>query len=330
MKMKPVKYFIVIWLILLFITGTSGFINAQNIENADFDSVFTGGIDRIYNWITSDSWYINAGDTAMPLDPFTHYISVGLDYHMAYSTVLIDYSTPYAGYAAILKSLSGAINSLGEPFPGFIINGNHFYTGASGYPDVARCGAPFPYRPSRMKGYYKFEDTTVSLPRRGKALILLKKYNDLTGLSDTIGYVSDTSALTVQQDWTPFEIPIDYQNTAVPDSIVVAFFATSSGTNPGTLWLDEISFEFDNQGLVHFNTHNWPGFFPNSTGESAFLISDSQVAKIEIWDMTGRLILKYIIHGTGIVPFGQLSAGCYLAIICFNDATICRQKILKQ
>jgi hypothetical protein len=41
---------------------------AQNIPNADFDSIYIGGIDRVYHWVTSDAVYFS-NDTVVPFPP---------------------------------------------------------------------------------------------------------------------------------------------------------------------------------------------------------------------------------------------------------------------
>jgi len=243
--------------------------------------------------------------------------------------VLLDYSTAYAGYSAILCAIPGVVTSQGEPFPGFVINGDHFYTGSSGYPDLARCGMPFPFRPVSIKGYYKFEDSVSNPPKRGKAVILLKKYNELTGESDTIAYVSDTLVLAVQANWTTFEIPLNYQDISMPDSIVVAFFALSSGTGQARLWIDELGFKYNSQVLPEQGISCRPVFYPGRSGGGVLFISAPSAASVDIWDLAGKLIIKRNVPDNGIIPVDWLSSGCYITVVQYRDGTVYRQKFIK-
>ena len=65
--MKCKKYILVIILVL-----SVGKTNAQQFQNPSFDSVYIGGIDRLWNWITSDAAFMGGntnGDTMGPQQP---------------------------------------------------------------------------------------------------------------------------------------------------------------------------------------------------------------------------------------------------------------------
>jgi hypothetical protein len=236
---------------------------AQNVENPSFDSIYIGGIDRIYEWITSDSWSTGAGDTVFPMTPSTHYISSGLQYHEALFTVQIDYTTAFDGPTAVeLFSDSDLFKNDGTSFRGFIVNGNHFYTDSVGYIDFSRCGVPFPYRPYSLKGHYKFEDHSPSLHNYPHAAVLLKKYNSITQKSDTIGFSEIYIQLFATNTWRDFEIPINYFSNDIPDSVVVVF-ESSPARSIATFWIDSLGFDYNFPSGINENNRSLLKMFFN-------------------------------------------------------------------
>ena len=152
-------------------------LRAQTIENPSFDSAYIGGIDRIHYWITSDAWQSFSVDTVQPLIPNSYYSAFGLQYHELLQTTQLEYSATFDGpYAIKLFSIPGRVHVDGSPYKGFVVNGNHFYTDSIGYMDFKKGGTPFPYRPIKLRGHFKFDNTSPSLNNYGKAIVLLKKY----------------------------------------------------------------------------------------------------------------------------------------------------------
>jgi len=67
-------------LTLLFLGGLAQTISAQCLPNPSFDSVYFGGIDRVFEWITSDGILLNNGfynDTVNNLQPNTCFDASG-------------------------------------------------------------------------------------------------------------------------------------------------------------------------------------------------------------------------------------------------------------
>ena len=86
-------------------------------------------------------------------------------------------------------------------------------------------GMPFSSKPSKLSGYYKF------LPVNNdscSAYINLSKYNTISNKKDTIaeGLLVLQGA---QNQWTKFEVPLNYYLNITPDTIKVAF-VSSAGT----------------------------------------------------------------------------------------------------
>ncbi len=263
----------------------------QNIENPSFDSVYIGGIDRIYEWITSDAWPTGSGDTVQPLTPNAHFVSSGLQYHETLFSVQIDYTTAYDGPLAVkLLTDSDRVKNDGNAFSGFVVNGNHFYTDSTGYIDFSKCGTPFPYRPYSLKGHYKFEDNSPSLHNYPHAIVLLKKYNSITQTSDKVGFSEIYIQFFATSTWRAFEMPINYFSNDVPDSIVVAFI--SSGARfPATFWVDSIGFDYNFPSDIIENPTNEKLFRLDSKNHVIYFTENKLIQSATLFDINGKLVI---------------------------------------
>jgi len=153
---------------------------------------------------------------------------------MGTNTVNEETASPQSG----LKSVKIETKTLlGNTLPGFITLGifnlsNQTITG----------GIPFPYRPSKLKGYYKCQPGSGDNGFIGVGLSKI-----VGGVEDTIGkgMLQFPTAVTV---WTPFEVPITWSSPDVPDSlnIIIASSDLSAGSYVvGSLfWVDSLYFEF--------------------------------------------------------------------------------------
>ncbi len=303
--------------------------HSQNIINPSFDSVYLGGIDRIFDWITSDAFPIFPADTVHPLNPLDHYIASGLLYHeLLYSTQL-EYTNPYHGPFAIkLLSDSDRVDIFGNPYRGFVINGNHFYTDSVGYPDLKKCGIPFAYRPSKLIGHYKYEDSSPSFNNYPEAIVLLKKYNPTTQLSDTIGFADITTPFVTTGTWRPFEMQINYYSNQVPDSIVVAFYSPPLGY-VSTFWIDSLGFEFSSPTNLPENSIEL-GFIQIYQKENKIFISDAEkLVSVKIYSINGDLLISKE-NSLSEIDVSELSKGIFLISLCGIDKKIFSRKLIIQ
>jgi len=222
-------------------------VSAQNISNPSFDSVYFGGIDRVLSWITSDGMSFYAGfnsDTVNPLMPNTTYSSAGLPFSESYDAIWTT-NSPYSNVAVILNTKPNYRKNTSDWFETFIVNGNEFKTDSDGYLDLSSCGEPFPYRPTKLKGKYQFIDTLSLTQNSGKCVVMLKKYNTSTGLIDTVAYDTyNLSNFPITTTWQGFELPINYWSTDLPDSIIIAFYASQEPNANAQFIVDDLSFVY--------------------------------------------------------------------------------------
>ncbi len=316
------KIFTILFITVLF----SPAIKAQNIDNPSFDSVYIGGIDRIYNWITSDSWSFILNDTVQPLYPDSHYVSFGFQYHELLRSVQLEYSNAFHGPLAIqLFADTSSVDIFGSPFPGFIVNGNHFYTNSDGYLDLVKCGTPFSYRPDKLRGHYQYEDNSPLSNNFPKANLLLKKYNTLTQQSDTIGYGYFSAQLFPTASWRLFEMPITYLSNQTPDSIVVAFFAPGQSFN-STFKVDSLGFEYSSPVSVK-DPQEKAEMVHYIVGSTLFFSQPEAISNLQIFNYQGKKV--HFQRGGGETDLSDFDSGAYLISLLLKNGKSYNFKVFR-
>ena len=270
--------------------------NAQNILNPSFDSVYFGGIDRVFDWITSDGVMMYSGsfnDTVPPLSPNTFYDATGFQFsELLWNTNQVD-STPFSSLAMEVFARPKIYRQNGSHFESFVINGNHFYTDGDGYLDLSRSGIPFPHRPSAINGQYRFTDSTSTGTNFGKCIVLLSTWNSLLHQRDTIAFLNSSSDLNPSAGWSSFSIPIPYQSSQIPDSIMVAFFGNAQPQNPSSFKIDELWFTYGGIGLNEQKDISTIEIFPNPACHSiTFSNTSSRYSTCKFYNQAGALITE--------------------------------------
>ena len=316
-----------IFSILVFICGIEGKADAQTINNANFDSLCVCAIDRIWDWVTSDTYYFS-NDSAQPFMIDTYYDNTNWDLHMAWNTVAINYDNDSLHYTNSVKIFTkpDLVYANGNKFRGFITNGNQFTTDSNGYIDFSKGGSPFPYRPYSIKGLYKFEDTLSAIDEFGKVIILLKKFNTITNSIDTIGYAENNTEMNPVSTWQNFEIPITYLNNSVPDSIVVVFISSSMADMPTTLWIDDITFDFTTD-IEDISLSQKIIFYPNPCYDQLFFIGNKDKYIYQLTDIYGNVLKRDILLRT--IDMSVYSPGIYFISTTSNGINSESYKIIK-
>ncbi len=293
---------------------------SQNVENPGFDSVYIGGIDRIHAWISSDAWFPNANDTVNPLTPNTHYVSIGLQHHELLQTAQLEYSNAFEGsYAIKVLSITGTVKSNGAPYKGFVTNGNHFYTDSLGYIDFKKGGTPFAYKPSKLRGHFKFDNTSPSLTNFGKASVLLKKYNTFLHQIDTIAFGGGSFQFFPTANWTPFELPLNYISSQTPDSIVLAFESSATGLS-STFWIDSLGFFYPSPSAVVAPAKvKIPPFYHDAANHIILLNSEANIQEVTIVDNAGKIVRRRTNESNSINLAGLSNGIYFLEVVSINS-----------
>ena len=104
-----------------------------------------------------------------------------------------------------------------------LLNGSLTSFGAS---QIIKAGTPISFKPIQLSGFYKYQDV-APLGDTAKVVVLLKKYDTVQNKIDTVGY--GMKLLGPVNAYSPFQVDItDVQLGVTPDSIVIAFFASTS------------------------------------------------------------------------------------------------------
>ena len=250
---------------------------AQSIPNNNFDDWYFGGIDRIWDWSTSEGaifgepnmaiYYVH-GDFRRYNDPAIR-LKTWIDLNDSTNISFI-----YAGSKNLFD----------------------FNTGIFEF-NLMKTGQPFTHRPAKMNGFYMFENDSLFTNDYGQGVVFLKKFNPVTQTADTIGYGNINLPITnTDTVYQPFEMDINYISNDLPDSIVIAFFSTGLGVTGGTLYIDSLTFgttssahQVDQPIGFQIQPNPVVDFLNISINKDNF----SDNLKITVTDVNGRLVLQH-------------------------------------
>ncbi len=284
--MKKILQLFIIWSV------TSSTLFAQNIPNADFSDIYIGGIDRLRDWGNSDGCTIS--------EPFALLYYVGLDY-----------STP--DYHIMLRTKT---DTSGNVTPSFLFSSSiNFSYNAGCNEDFIYVGQPFPHKPDKMLGYYKFRNDSLLTNDFGTCTVILKKFNTTTQVADTVGYgfaqLTPTPTDTVLY---PFEVNIQYfLPNLTPDSVVVIFYSTGQQLAGGVLSLDDLSFDFSSS-TKDFSPQTHFKVFPNPTSDFIRVsnrAANNKETQVTIYNTNGQTLLEDVFYTEKSISMERFSAGIY-------------------
>lgn len=302
---------------------------AQQVENAHFDSLCVCAIDRVWDWVSSDTYYFDS-DTAQAFAPDFLFSESNHDLHMAYNTVLLDYecvdTSGFVG-AVALFSRNNLFYESGSNFKGFLFNGHHFYTNDLGEIDWPRCGTPFTYRPDSVSVVYKFEDSLSYSQEYGKMKVLLKKFNTNTNQTDTIGFAESTTELASTMQWKKVSFPIQYLSSLTPDSVLLVFYSSSNSGKPTTLYLDQVEFQYSSSDVSGLEKMEAIQAFPNPVKNIIYFKGIKGKAAYQVYNISGQLLESGTLHQQ--LSIACMPQGVYFLKIKAPDSIDTNIKILK-
>jgi hypothetical protein len=290
------KIFSIHYALVIITFSTLGFPNlsiAQTvIPNSDFE-LWTGG--------EPDSW-----NTSNMMVLFTQF-----------TTVVRENIEPYSGISsARLQTVTQNVFPLGTvSIPGILtlgeLNIDYLNQTAS-----LTGGTPFTGVPQSLKGFYKYQPTTLDSCFLGFGLF---KWNN--GTRDTLGYSYQTFGNTAAA-WTAFQVPLEYQIWEVPDTMNIAFLSSNvlDGLPHGgtKLWVDSLSLVYGN---VSIEGITFPSDFKlYADGANHLLIIDPDLGQqetvcIEVFDIAGKLLIHQskLLQDTELtMDIDKLSTGTYI------------------
>lgn len=156
-------------------------------------------------------------------------------------------------------------------------------------------GRPFTSRPSAIRGYMKYKPVDND---SASIFVEVYRYNEAAGKRQTIGKVEGIFTETIE-DWTEFNLPIEYTSPATPDSITVLFVSSAGydfedlfnckGQIGSTLWVDDVAFVYE--GTANENPQlATSGLYPNPSADGLFNLEVKVACRMEVFSVSGQLL----------------------------------------
>lgn len=206
--------------------------------------------------------------------------------------------------------------------------------------DAAKQTAPINYRPSALKGHYKYTDNIIqgesgSVSDVAQVNIYLTKWNTALSKNDTIG--KGTLDLHESTDYSSFNCPITYTTNEIPDTVIIYLDCTRikrAGEvenlirmegNGSFFTVDNISLEENTMGLENLKTESIK-IYPNPATDIVNITNFTGQA--ELYDIAGKLILSKQFTESNPISIQQLQKGIYTLKLT-NGTAISYSKLIK-
>lgn len=180
-------------------------------------------------------------------------------------------------------------------------------------------GMPIWQIPDKLSGFYKYYP---SGPDSALARVALYRYDAV--LDSTLMLEEQYVQLAAADQYTYFEVPVDYNEWPYPDTVNIAFAAGNiigDSTYFGlgsVLYLDALQISYKPVGMNSYNENSEIRIWPNPAVEQVFVSTDcigSDPFQLKITDMSNR-ILFYKNFEAGQTPvkidISGLKPGVYL------------------
>lgn len=184
---------------------------------------------------------------------------------------------------------------------------------------TATFGRPFISRPKAIKGYMKYAPVNGD---SASIFVEVYKYNEAAGIRQIVGRVEKIFHDAVE-DWTTFELPIEYNNNMTPDSITVLFVSSAGydfkdlfnckGQIGSTLWVDDVEFVYDNAANETNPVLASSALYPNPSANGVFNLNVKAACAMEVFSVSGQLVMRKALATAGAytVDLSRFAPGVY-------------------
>lgn len=183
---------------------------------------------------------------------------------------------------------------------------------------TAQFGRPYTGRPTALKGFMKYKPV-----EKDSAAIFVEVYKTSENGQRQKITRNEVIYKDAIEEWTEFEIPLEYLSDETPDSICVLFVSSAGydfddlfnchGQIGSTLWVDDCRFigvsddhsANETAGMLNVKA------YPNPATDVLNVVVDEN-AQLTIFDQAGRVLLQQnVVAGENTLNIANLKAGFY-------------------
>jgi hypothetical protein len=215
--------------------------------------------------------------------------------------------------------------------PGEIILGTSFHGGSHELPG----GQPFTARPASLQFYYQLSGGNPARDSAGAFVQLIRRVN---GQSVVVAQGEQYYTTPTTGGYTLATIPLDYQSTLAPDTVVMAFASSTSFLTAGTtLLVDDISFVGTATGTRDAANALALQVAPNPSPDGRYRLSSTEpgllAAPLVVLDAAGRQVRREAALRPGQalaerpLDLSELPVGMYSVQLLAPTGTVTRKLI---
>lgn len=220
-------------------------------------------------------------------------------------------------------------NVMGNATPGYICLGDYSFNFATFSPDSTKAGIAYAYRPTSIKGYFKFAPAGSDI---FCVSLSLTKWNGTS--RDVIGTAYYTHN-TAETAWTEFNVNINYNSTDVPDTLRLNATCVYTGATTGTqVWVDNFTLEGVN-AVNDIESNESISIFPNPVNKNLNLsIANAKSINnlnVKLYNISGQVVLNNSYKNPEneiSLSVENLSAGTYIVEVSNDENIISKEKII--
>lgn len=203
--------------------------------------------------------------------------------------------------------------------------------------DAAVQAAPINYRPSALRGFYKYESNLVmdgndTIVDTAQVIVMLSKWNQTTETRDTVGYGKLDISKTNPR-FNEFRVDISYSTLSDPDSITIFLDPSFIGrniestiqhggaTNCSVFTVDDLSLVSGKtttgiNGIIPYLAIT---VHPNPTTD--ILQFETISGTMNIFDITGQSVSTLYLKEANAIDVAHLNRGVYFMVINTETGT---------
>lgn len=213
--------------------------------------------------------------------------------------------------SALLETTKATFGTI----PGLLTLGNMLDD--TGEPDLMRTYIPFQGRPQFIRFWAKTE------PETGDSVaMLLQLRKTLNNGAQVIVGTAGWTFGDYSNGWIKVEIPIDYENNEMPDSISILFASSRDESAPiagSRFWVDDVELEGLQVGQKEWSVQSF-SLYPNPATNKLY-VEGRGIEGVKVYDLQGQLLMDVSNKFSSIdinLPAGQYLVQPYSSTVFYS------------